>query len=199
MNGLNIRVLIKEYIKEYVSQHDNFNDNDLNDIGKSLSSNLSQIGFMIRKSNVSFKNVFCFDAEKLGKVYQVFIKKKFHSINEDVETFNRNDPELSAFLKQMGNKNLSLKLPQQQKEKSNQTFKTTKNYKHDDDELDDTIMSPDNNLYKRNFEYCVEFQDKSKNNDIIIQHKKIFNGNKEEFKNFTEQFISELMKNFTRK
>jgi hypothetical protein len=38
-----------------------------------------------------------------------------------------------------------------------------------------------------------------KNNDIIIQHKKIFNGNKEEFKNFIEQFVYELMKNFATK
>jgi hypothetical protein len=195
MNDL--KKLIKEYIKEYVSQHNEFNYSDLNDIGKVLSNNLSKIGFIIRKSNVSFNNVFCFDTEKLGKVYQIFIKKKFHSINEDMQTFNRNDPELSAFLKQMGNKNLSLK--SSQKEKPNQTFKTTKNYKLDDDESDDTIMSSDNNLYKRNFEYCIEFQDKSKNNDIIIQHKKIFNGNKEEFKNFIEQFVYELMKNFATK
>jgi len=189
---LNTRLLIRQYIKEYISQHDRFSDNDLNEIGKCLTRRLSEVGFIVRKSNVSFNNVFCFDAEKLGKVYQIFIKKKFHSINEDIETFNRDELK-KLYPDLFKNKNQSFK-------QNNKSATVNANITLNTDDNDDhTVLSPDNNLYKRNFEYTIEFQDKSKNNDIVIQHKKTFSGNKEQFKNFIEQFISELMKNFATK
>ena len=95
MNEIVIKKLIRSFIKEYVSQHENFNSNDLKKIGTFLISKLEEKSFLVKRSNVSFNNMFCFDAEKLGKTYLVCVKKKFHSINEDsdIETFNRKELE----------------------------------------------------------------------------------------------------------
>ena len=73
----------------------------------------------------------------------------------------------------------------------------TKNINKFDDFDDDTIVSrTDDLLYARNFEYTIEFQDKSKNYDVVIQHKKIFNNKKDNFENFANQITSEVVKNF---
>jgi len=183
------KLLIREYIKEYIDQHENFNDKDLNLIGENLTNKLQNIGFMIKKSNVSFSNVYTFDAEKLGKVYQINIRKKFHSINEDeVEKFDRNQLKklFPDMFKNIGDK------------QNKSTLKSaTKNINKFDDFDDDTIVSrTDDLLYARNFEYTIEFQDKSKNYDVVIQHKKIFNNKKDNFENFANQITSEVVKNF---
>lgn len=183
------KLLIREYIKEYIDQHENFKDKDLNIIGKNLIGKLESVGFIIKKSNVSFQNVYTFDAEKLGKVYQVNIRKKFHSINEDeVEKFDRN--QLKKLFPDMF-KNIN------DKQSKNVIKSATKNINQKNDYDDDTIISRnDDILYARNFEYTIEFQDKSKNYDVVIQHKKIFNNKKDNFENFANQITSEVVKNF---
>lgn len=91
----NFKSLIKQYIKEYINQHPNFKDENLDFIGKNLIKKLQNADFLITKSDVSFSEKYLFDAKKMGKVYQVNIRKNSSSLNEDsevdeVETFDRN-------------------------------------------------------------------------------------------------------------
>jgi len=189
----NFKFLIRQYIKEYIDQHENFKDKDLNIIGKNLINKLQNVGFLIKKSNVSFPNVYTFDAEKLGKVYQVNIRKKFHSINEDgVEKFNRD--ELKKIFPSMFKNNTQGSYVKN-KNLTNISKKSIDHNEYDDDTI---VSRTDDILYARNFEYTIEFQDKSKNYDIVIHHKKIFNNKKDNFENFVNEFISDIVKNFNK-
>lgn len=192
MNEIIIRKLIKSFINEYVSQHENFNSNDLKKIGNFLISNLEQKNFIIRRSNVSFNNVFCFDAEKSGKMYLVFVKKKFHSINEDndLQTFNREELK-KLYPDLFKNKVSSNQLNGTIKNKNISNFSNhNSNY-----ETEDTDIAG-RDVYLRSFEYYIEFQDKAKNSDIVIQHKKVFNPKNESFEDFAKQIVIEVTKNF---
>lgn len=188
------KFLIREYIKEYIEQNQNFIHKDLNIIAKILINKLENLGFIINRSSLSLKNISAFDAEKSGKVYQVIIRKKINPINEDeVEKFDRN--ELKKLFPDMF-KNVNK--TQNQNFKPNTPIKSaTKNLNNQDHFEDNTlILNDDDFMFSGNFEYIIEFQDKSKNYDVVIQHRKKFNNKKENFENFAEQFTGEIIKNF---
>lgn len=187
------KLLIREYIKEYIEQNQNLTLKDLNIIGKMLVNKLENLGFIISRSSLSLKNILAFDAEKSGKAYQVIIRKKINPINEDeVEKFDRN--ELKKLFPDMF-KNVNK--TQNQNFKHNTSIKSaTKNLNNQEDYENTLIINDDDFVFAGNFEYIIEFQDKSKNYDVVIQHRKKFNNKKQSFENFANEITSEIIKNF---
>lgn len=188
-----LRFLIREYIKEQITQHENFNNKDLTKIGGSLVNKLQSLGFIIKKSSVSFKNAYCFDAEKLGNVYQVNIRKKLHSINEDsVEKFDRN--ELKKLFPDMF-KNVQQSTQQQQRKNVlNSTINNNNNLQKKNVNNDDTVPLNHNDVFFGNIQYTIEFQDKSKDYNIALQTTMVFNSKENKFDNFINQIVDEIIK-----
>lgn len=172
-----LRKLIKELISEALpSQHPMFRSNDLGEIGERLTNRLENLGFKISKSSTQFNNVCTFEIEK-GRVYLVTVKKisKNH-ITEDssVEFFRRDDPELAAFLKKMGNKNYAARLstPRQKKQEPDSQDGDQLLY----DENDDTIHASDREVFKfkTKVTYLVHVYDKGKNGNTVFDFKQNF-------------------------
>lgn len=171
-----LRKLITEILKESLpAQHQTLRSKDLSAIGERLAEKLERIGFKITRSSSSFNNTCSFEIEK-SQCYLVTIKKSSKNhITEDssVEYFKRDNPELSAFLKKVGNKNYSIK-QQQATTSVNQTSKKSNVSYDDHDESDDTHYGSDAEIFKfkTSIQYVVTLHDKSKNGNtlFVVKH-----------------------------
>ena len=194
-----LRLLIKEILSESLpSQHPMFRSEDLSEIGERLSDKLENVGFKIVRSSTSFKDTCSFEIEK-DKTYLVTVKKSSKNhITEDssIEYFRRDDPELSAFLKKVGNKNFSVKSKETISTVSQFSKKTNLSY-DDHDENDDTYYGSDKEIFKfkTNIQYTVSVYDKSKNGNTVFNVKQnmvtSFGKNPQEDEDFN-YFVDEI-------
>lgn len=213
-----LRKLITEILKESLPiQNSALKDDDLLIIGEKLSNKLENAGYSVQKSKSSFSNMCIFEVDDDGR-YLVSIRKKtnFHSVNEDsssVQVFRRDNPELSAFLKKMSNKNVSKKTTVQQQHK--QKNKSSNSFDNNDDTIydlnignDATIFAgnKDNEVFKTIFEieYTITFQDMLKTANSIIEIKNKFMSNSKDnieknknFNIFADQLVSTTFNKFT--
>lgn len=202
--------LLRSYIKEILSealpsQHPAFKLEDLAAIGECLAEKLENIGFKISRSSTQFNDVCTFEIEK-NKVYLVSIKKtsKNH-ITEDasVEYFRRDDPELAAFLKKVGNKNFSAR-KDQKVQSTNSSSNKSDSPRADHDESDDTHYGTDKETFKfkTNIEYTVTVYDKSKNGNTLFSVKQNLitssGKNPKKDKNF-DHFVDEICNSVSKK
>jgi len=204
----------KKRISSVPPQHPKFNSVDLHEIAEEIVNTLERRGYEIEKSDSSFKELVLFDAHGKGKSYKVVLRKKqkIHIVAEDADfgVFNRNDPELSAFLK--GVKKSFPAEPSSEKKNqskniglgtlsSSSPVHTNQESQLDDFENDDTVLGLSREKFrmKTKFEYIVEFLDMTKNNSCAFRIVKDFISNEKEnptkdpgFKSFSIKFVKKI-------
>jgi hypothetical protein len=192
-------------------QHPKFRSNDLHEIGEEIAELLESRGYEIQKSDSMFEKSAIFDAFGSKRTFKVVVRKKqkLHIVAEDAdfEVFDREDPELAAFLKGIKKNNSS---KSGQSEKKNQSaghgngLSTTMTSPRDqlpqisDFETDDTVIGLSREKFRMStkFEYIVEFLDKTKNSSAAFRVIRPFITNEKDdptrdplFKKFSYKFV----------
>jgi len=207
-------ILIKEDFSsgnEISSLQQKFNSNseDLREIAKEIVNTLERRGYEIEKSGSSEKQ--SFNVHKKNKSYKITLQKqqKLHIVSENIESdfgvFNRNDPELSNFLKHV-KKSSPTKSSSEKKIQTKNTSKSSSVRSNrsnqqsqlnvDDFENDDTVLGISREKFRTStkFEYIVEFLDITKNNSCVFQVVKTFITNEKENPTKDSSFKSFCMK-----
>jgi len=202
----------KKRISSVPPQHPKFNSVDLYEIAEEIANTLERRGYEIEKSDSSFEKSALFDAHGKGKSYKVVLRKKqkIHIVSEDADfgIFDRNDPELSAFLKGVKKSSPAKPSPEKKNNAKNigsgtlfSPVHTNQRSQLDDFENDDTVLGLSREKFRMStkFEYIVEFLDMTKNNSCAFRIVKDFITNEKEnptkdpeFKRFSMKLLSKI-------